>query len=62
MFNRDTWLEIANTVMSHPMRTFLTGLSIALGVFRAKVALVLALMFLGKLMRYLLIVWGWLLV
>jgi putative ABC transport system permease protein len=33
MFNRDTWLEIANTVMSHPMRTFLTGLSIALGVF-----------------------------
>lgn len=33
MFNRDTWLEIANTVMTHPMRTFLTGLSIALGVF-----------------------------
>ena len=33
MFNRDTWLEIANTVMCHPMRTFLTGLSIALGVF-----------------------------
>ena len=33
MFNRDTWLEIANTVLSHPMRTFLTGLSIALGVF-----------------------------
>ncbi|MBT6745054.1 MAG: DedA family protein [Flavobacteriales bacterium] len=37
-------------------------IAIALGVFRAKVALVLALMFLGKLMRYLLIVWGWLLV
>jgi len=33
MFNRDTWLEIANTVLSNPMRTFLTGLSIALGVF-----------------------------
>ena len=34
-------------------------LAIALGVFRAKVTLVLALMFLGKLMRYLLVVWGW---
>jgi len=33
MFNRDTWLEIAHTVLSNPMRTFLTGLSIALGVF-----------------------------
>lgn len=34
-------------------------LAIALGVFRAKVGLVLVLMFLGKLMRYLLIVGGW---
>ena len=33
MFNRDTWLEIANTVLSHPLRTALTGVSIALGVF-----------------------------
>ncbi|PCJ81179.1 MAG: hypothetical protein COA49_05575 [Bacteroidetes bacterium] len=33
MFNRDTWLEIGNTVLSHPLRTALTGLSIALGVF-----------------------------
>jgi len=33
MFNRDTWLEIAHTVLSHPMRTALTGVSIALGVF-----------------------------
>ena len=34
-------------------------LAIALGFFRAKVGVVLLLMFLGKLMRYLLIVWGW---
>ena len=33
MFNRDTWLEIAYTVLSHPLRTALTGVSIALGVF-----------------------------
>lgn len=33
MFNRDTWLEIAHTVLSHPLRTALTGVSIALGVF-----------------------------
>ena len=33
MFNRDTWLEIAHTVLSHPLRTILTGVSIALGVF-----------------------------
>ena len=33
MFNRDTWLEIAHTVLSHPLRTALTGISIALGVF-----------------------------
>ncbi|MBL4652952.1 MAG: DedA family protein [Flavobacteriales bacterium] len=34
-------------------------LAIALGVFRAKVWLVLILMFLGKLLRYLVVVWGW---
>ncbi|MBM56269.1 MAG: hypothetical protein CMB32_06910 [Euryarchaeota archaeon] len=33
MFNRDTWFEIAHTVLSHPLRTVLTGISIALGVF-----------------------------
>ena len=33
MLNRDTWLEIAHTVLSHPLRTALTGVSIALGVF-----------------------------
>lgn len=33
MFNRDTWIEIAHTVLSHPLRTALTGISIALGVF-----------------------------
>lgn len=33
MFDRDAWLEIANTVLSNPLRTGLTGLSIALGMF-----------------------------
>jgi len=33
MFDRDSWLEIANTVLSNPLRTGLTGLSIALGIF-----------------------------
>ena len=33
MFDRDAWLEIAHTVLSNPLRTALTGLSIALGVF-----------------------------
>ena len=33
MFDRDTWLEIAHTALSNPLRTALTGLSIALGIF-----------------------------
>tara|TARA_B100001057_G_scaffold473246_1_gene537454 strand:+ start:591 stop:1829 length:1239 start_codon:yes stop_codon:yes gene_type:complete len=33
MVDRDTWLEIFHTVMSNPLRTGLTGLSIALGIF-----------------------------
>ncbi|MBV41948.1 MAG: ABC transporter ATP-binding protein [Crocinitomicaceae bacterium] len=33
LFDRDAWLEIANTVLSNPLRTGLTGLSIALGIF-----------------------------
>ncbi len=33
MFDRDSWLEIANSVLSNPLRTGLTGLSIALGIF-----------------------------
>ncbi len=33
MFDRDSWLEIAHTVLSNPLRTGLTGLSIALGIF-----------------------------
>ncbi len=33
MFDRDAWLEIAHTVLSNPLRTGLTGLSIALGMF-----------------------------
>ncbi|MDA0912491.1 MAG: ABC transporter permease [Bacteroidetes bacterium] len=33
MFDRDAWLEIFNTVLSNPLRTGLTGLSIALGIF-----------------------------
>ena len=34
-------------------------LAIALGFFRAKVWMVFMLMFVGKLLRYLLVVWGW---
>lgn len=33
MWDRDTWLEIFHTVLSNPLRTGLTGLSIALGIF-----------------------------
>ena len=33
MIDRDTWLEIFHTVLSNPLRTGLTGLSIALGIF-----------------------------
>jgi putative ABC transport system permease protein len=33
MVDRDTWLEIFHTVLSNPLRTGLTGLSIALGIF-----------------------------
>lgn len=33
MFDRDAWLEVANNVMAHPLRTTLTGVSVALGVF-----------------------------
>ncbi len=33
MFDRDAWLEIFHTVLSNPLRTGLTGLSIALGIF-----------------------------
>lgn len=33
MFDREKWLEIAHTVVSNPLRTVLTGLSVALGIF-----------------------------
>lgn len=33
MFDRENWLEIAHTVVSNPLRTALTGLSVALGIF-----------------------------
>ena len=33
MFDRDAWLEVANNVLAHPLRTTLTGLSVALGIF-----------------------------
>jgi len=33
MFDRDAWLEVAHNVLAHPVRTSLTGLSVALGIF-----------------------------
>ena len=33
MFDRDAWLEVAHNVLAHPLRTTLTGLSVALGIF-----------------------------
>ena len=33
MFDRDAWLEVAHNVLAHPLRTALTGVSVALGIF-----------------------------
>ena len=33
MFDRDKWLEILHTMVQNPLRTFLTGVSVALGIF-----------------------------
>lgn len=33
MFDRDAWLEVAHNVLAHPLRTTLTGVSVALGIF-----------------------------
>ncbi|MGB1384507.1 MAG: ABC transporter permease [Flavobacteriales bacterium] len=33
MFDRDAWLEVAHNVLAHPLRTTLTSLSVALGIF-----------------------------
>lgn len=33
MFDRDKWLEILHTILQNPLRTFLTGVSVALGIF-----------------------------
>ena len=33
MVDRDAWLEVAHNVLAHPLRTTLTGVSVALGIF-----------------------------
>ena len=33
MFDRDAWLEVAHNVLANPLRTTLTGISVALGIF-----------------------------
>ena len=33
MFDRDAWIEVAHNVLAHPLRTTLTGFSVALGIF-----------------------------
>ena len=33
MFNRDSWIEILQTILKNPLRYILTGISVAVGIF-----------------------------